>query len=659
MTRSRLTLVCLLAALCCAAPATALAEAPPPGSTWHEEYFRSSDGANLHADVLRPSGLPANAKTPVVLTVSPYTNHASQTGVPDYNSSATGPSARFFDFLTQAKLFDRGYTYVMVDLPGTGGSGGCNDWGGPSEQAAVKAAVEWAASQSWSTGKVALYGKSYDGWTGLMGLAQRPKGLAAVVSQEPVVSGYLYNFMHGVRFATSVTIPASFSVVDATPGSLSDTPTYISNSPPIPACYALMAAQEQQSDETAPFWQARDLVDKVRGVTTPTFLNEGFLEDNTKPDRVFDLFNNLAGPKRAWFGQWDHVRGTDNDGKYYPIGRTTYVAEVLRFLDHYVRGLPLSDAATDRDPPVVVNSFDGKWRSEQSWPPADARYFKSSLKGGAYTDDGNNQGTGAEAGQGIWTVSQPLPHAAHLAGMPKIEFDAAGIPAANFVADVYDVAPSGKTILMSRGAQLIGLGTHYAFDLYGEDWPLAAGHRIGVLMTSSNSEWWTHVPTQATVTVSNASISLPFLAYKRDKFLEGRNPVRLDGYLAGAPFDLAAGTVSAAAQSFTLPPALAKAPATKKKAKRTARRLTAHLGALRSGGRTRGIVVYGDVPKGARVTVKLVRSGHVVATKRVRAKVNAFRVRFAGTKPGRYSARVTARVGRKTLRSSVRARRVR
>ena len=135
---------------------------------------------------------------------------------------------------------------------------------------------------------------------------------------EPVVSGYLYLYMNGVRFATSATIPVSFSVVDATPGGFSDTPTYIANSPPIPACYALMAAQDQQSDPTAAFWQARDLVDKVKGVTEPTFLHEGFLEDNTKPDRVFDLYNNLAGPKRAWFGQWDHVRGyKDNDGKYY------------------------------------------------------------------------------------------------------------------------------------------------------------------------------------------------------------------------------------------------------------------------------------------------------------------------------------------------------
>ena len=62
---------------------------------------------------------------------------------------------------------ERGYTFVMVDLRGFGGSTGCLDWGGPGEQADVVKAVEWAASQPWSTGSVGMYGKSYDGVTGL------------------------------------------------------------------------------------------------------------------------------------------------------------------------------------------------------------------------------------------------------------------------------------------------------------------------------------------------------------------------------------------------------------------------------------------------------------------------------------------------------------
>ena len=40
----------------------------------------------------------------------------------------------------------QGYTFVMVDLRGFGGSTGCLDWGGPGEQSDVVNAVKWAAS---------------------------------------------------------------------------------------------------------------------------------------------------------------------------------------------------------------------------------------------------------------------------------------------------------------------------------------------------------------------------------------------------------------------------------------------------------------------------------------------------------------------------------
>ena len=43
---------------------------------------------------------------------------------------------------------ERGYTFVMVDLRGFGGSSGCLDWAGPGEQSDVVNAVKWAASQS-------------------------------------------------------------------------------------------------------------------------------------------------------------------------------------------------------------------------------------------------------------------------------------------------------------------------------------------------------------------------------------------------------------------------------------------------------------------------------------------------------------------------------
>ncbi|WP_244217636.1 CocE/NonD family hydrolase, partial [Streptomyces carpinensis] len=101
----------------------------------------------------------AGQKVPVILSIGPYFGHTGQTGPEGW--SHTGPSSRFQDFIEGTDLFDHGYAFVMVDLRGFGGSTGCLDWGGPGEQADVKAAIDWAAQQPWSTGAVGMYGKSY------------------------------------------------------------------------------------------------------------------------------------------------------------------------------------------------------------------------------------------------------------------------------------------------------------------------------------------------------------------------------------------------------------------------------------------------------------------------------------------------------------------
>src|SRR3954464_11459826 len=131
-----------LAAAALLFPAAAHADAPPPGSKWTQAYITEADGTKLHADVLRPANLPADAKTPVILSIGPYFNHSGQVGpagpvedAPYDPTAAAGPSDRFFDFVNGARLMERGYTYVMVDLRGFGGSTGCPDWGGPGEEA--------------------------------------------------------------------------------------------------------------------------------------------------------------------------------------------------------------------------------------------------------------------------------------------------------------------------------------------------------------------------------------------------------------------------------------------------------------------------------------------------------------------------------------------
>src|SRR3954469_14188636 len=274
---TKLTLAACALSLACAA--TSGAAPPPSNAKWSQEYIHESDGTTLHAAVLRPKGLPDNAKTPVILSIGPYFNHSGQTGpagpVEDtpYNPlTADGPSDRFYDFIKGSKLLDKGYTWVQVDLRWFGGSTGCLDWAGPGEQADVVAAVDWAAKQPWSTGNVGMYGKSYDGVTGLIGLIHQPPGLAAVVSQEPVYDLYRYLYMNRVRFINSVLTPVLYDSIAGTPGpaigngdpnAAPDILAYNINSindTSKPGCPVFNHADQQDPNHDSAYWKERDLI---------------------------------------------------------------------------------------------------------------------------------------------------------------------------------------------------------------------------------------------------------------------------------------------------------------------------------------------------------------------------------------------------------------
>src|SRR3954452_21498496 len=226
MQRFLMTLAMSVAVLCVAPGVASAAGVAYPDADWSEAWIPSSDGVTLHADVLRPKGATDADKTPVILSIGPYFNHSGQTGPAgpaegtnyDPVGPNAGPSERFRDFVEGSGLLKKGYSFVMVDLRGFGGSNGCLDWSGPGEQADVVNAAEWAAGRPWSTGKVGMYGKSYDALTGLIGVDKRPAGLAAVVSQEPVYDDYRYLSGQGMRREISVATPAFYNCVAGTPG---------------------------------------------------------------------------------------------------------------------------------------------------------------------------------------------------------------------------------------------------------------------------------------------------------------------------------------------------------------------------------------------------------------------------------------------------------
>jgi predicted acyl esterase len=583
-----------LLALACLAP-VAMADDPPKGATWFETYIDEADGTQLHADVLRPANLAKDAKTPVILSIGPYFNHSGQLGpvgaaqgAPYSPASNAGPSPRFYDFVEGSKLLEKGYTFVMVDLRGFGGSSGCLDWSGPGEQADIKSAVEWAASQPWSTGKVGMYGKSYDAVTGMFGAALRPKGLAAVVAQEPVYDMYRYLYANGVRYPNSLLTPALYDAIAESPGTAGDSPQYQQNAlndSARPGCpLQNWADQAGNADPATDYWKQRNLIALSKGTTVPVFITQGFLEDNTKPDGTWDYFNgSLAGPKRAWFGMWDHVRGNEvdtNTGRL-KMGRPGFFDEVMRWYDRYLKGIKPKVA----DPALAVQTSDGSWRAEDKWPPRDSKDVSSPLKPGVYTDHGLNNGTEQgypETGDGVWTFSPPTGYAVHIAGTPRATLDLeTQAPGANLVVDVYDVDLSNNATLISRNTMLVNQSGKVGLELYGNDWIVKKHHRIGVLVTSSNAEWWMHQPTLQDVTVKSASIALPFLSCLRGAGVEGDPSVKLESYLRNAPFQVDGATVKTQTEpNFGLPAAqkdcslkvLAKKAKAKKKAKKHQKR---------------------------------------------------------------------------------------
>src|SRR4029078_3252818 len=99
--------------------------------------------------------------------------------------------------------------------------------------------------------------------------------------------------------------------------------------------------------------------------------------------------------------------------------------------------------------------------------------------------------------------------------------------------------------------------TNASFDIYPNDWIMPKGHRLGVLVTSSNSERWAHAPTAQAVTLKRASISLPFLRCARPELIQGGSSIFLDDYKDTAPFPVDAATIKGAQRAgFPVPAAL-------------------------------------------------------------------------------------------------------
>ncbi|WP_238589262.1 CocE/NonD family hydrolase [Pseudonocardia sp. HH130629-09] len=407
---------------------------------------------------------------PLVLSAGTYFGHSGQLSVEGF--AHTGPSARFDDLITEGRLLERGYGLGMVDLRGFGGSTGCTEAiGGNTDRTDVRAALDWAAAQPFSTGSVGMYGKSMDGITALVGNNLDHPALKAVIAQEPIWDIQRNMRSGGVPRSTTVSVPGIYNQLATQPQMPDDDPRYLGNaawdSPagPHPECTILNTASYMDPNPTSETWRIRNLAEHAKGTDTPLFVTQGFLEWNTDAEGMQEFLANHQGPQRAWLGQWDHKRGGERtaDGRL-ELGREGWFDEVFSFYDQYLKGV----APTTAYPNVLVEDSTGAWRAETSWPRAD-RTGSVPVKGGSYTDDG--------ATSSYVQRSEPVARPTRLTSIPRVSLTTRGT--GNVMVRLHDLAPDGKAVMINQQVSLLQPG-ETTLALRSTDWTLPAGHALAV-----------------------------------------------------------------------------------------------------------------------------------------------------------------------------------
>ena len=120
------------------------------------------DGTKTYADVFRPA---VDGKYPVLMTRTPY----------DKSSAASRSGA-----LDAINAASQGYAVVIQDVRGRYSSEG-EFYTFVNETDDGADSIEWAAEQSWSSGKVGMYGASYVGATQWLAAKSETPSLTAIV----------------------------------------------------------------------------------------------------------------------------------------------------------------------------------------------------------------------------------------------------------------------------------------------------------------------------------------------------------------------------------------------------------------------------------------------------------------------------------------------
>ncbi|MEO3745663.1 Xaa-Pro dipeptidyl-peptidase [Plantactinospora sp. B5E13] len=365
-------------------------------SVWVEAPMDSDgDGVRdrIAVDLVRPrEAAAAGVRVPVIMDASPYyqcCGRGNESEVKRYDANGLITS---FPLFYDNYFVPRGYAFAAVDLSGTSRSTGCEDVGGRAEVTGAKAVIDWLNGRArgftadgtpvqatgWTTGRVGMIGKSWDGSVANGVAATGVPGLATIVPISAISSWYGYQRFNGVLRA-------------------SDYPAYLHsyvNGRPAEACAATLArlradSAEETGDYNA-YWAERDYRTAAGRVRASVFMVHGINDLNVPTSQFALWWEALAErgvPRRIWIHQTGHEDPFD-------VRRAEWVRTLHRWFDHWLQGLRNGVQWEDR---ASIETSPGVWRDEPDWPARGARPVRVALGGGDGTT-GTIGGRGARPG---------------------------------------------------------------------------------------------------------------------------------------------------------------------------------------------------------------------------------------------------------------------
>ncbi|QTI68350.1 CocE/NonD family hydrolase [Gordonia polyisoprenivorans] len=497
-----------------------------------------SDGVTLRATVVRPAnrfGQTVLTPYPAIVNINPYnraavdfidtTTHAPVLGralrVASSSIDATGTALGGLTRLTgtlsggildvfgiNRTLVRSGYVQVIVDVRGTGASGGKWQILGAREQQDSVEVISWAAEQEWCDGKVGLAGWSYSAINSLQAADKRPAELGAVFAVEGcddivrdvyitggMPSAFIPMWLSVVNVLKWVPNPSTY-LRDVVRG---DTLRWLRDRVASPATeipsllWGFLTARDDRIFDD-PYFDERD--PQIDRITAPTFTVGGWhdlfgrsatgiyerlrLEPGRKQMLVGDGYHfdvgtghgsSSAPPRldvleRAWFDRWlkGHRNGIDHygpvtmmqqggswtSGAAFPRPgvrpRRLYLTEEpSTTADHAVH-----DGSLSTTPAQGVSSLHIRpdLRGMVSRDMTQVTAGASMVLGNRFTTDARFQERG-----GLSFTSAPVTEATHLSGAMNLRLNVATTAHEGIWAvTVNDVAPDGTSTVLTNGA---------------------------------------------------------------------------------------------------------------------------------------------------------------------------------------------------------------